>query len=221
MRFTAFFPSKLLAGAFQGSITYRTVSLNLPPGKLFCQKVRRGVLAFDQRAFSQFPANRLMVPIVYLQFSFSQTPAKTNCSVRRDFNPHTFRHLVFYRGVFRDPHGRDTPFTTHLLQSQLQGLLCCLSLVHSDSDITHLVSDHIVIGWVDYHQSRRLMSVVSSAILISQGETYTKYLGRICTGTSMLAAALSAVAASTGFGPATSSVTDWRELHFSTRLYVR
>ena len=38
------------------------------------------------------------------------------------------------------------------------------------------------------------ISVVSSAILISQGETYTKYLGRIFTGTSMLVAALSAVA---------------------------
>ena len=91
-------------------------------------------------------------------------------------------------------------FTTHLSQSQLQGLLCCLSLVHSDLDITHLVSGHIVIE----------MSVISSAILISQGETYTKYLGRICTGTSMSIAVLTTVAAPTGFEPAISSVTDWR-----------
>ena len=57
------------------------------------------------------------------------------CSVRRDFNPHTFRHLVFIEACFATRLRRSTPFTTHLLQSQLQGLMGCLSLVHSDPDI--------------------------------------------------------------------------------------
>ena len=50
--------------------------------------------------------------------------------------------------------------------------------------------------------------VISSAILISQGETYTKYLGRIYTGTSMLIAALSAVATMTRFERALFTVTE-------------
>ena len=45
-------------------------------------------------------------------------------------------------------------------------------------------------------------------ILISQGETYTKYLGRIFTGTSMLIAVLTTVVEITGLEPVASSPPD-------------
>ena len=75
------------------------------------------------------------------EFSFS------NWAVRRDSNPHAFRHLVFIEACFTARLQWDVLFTTHLYQLQLRPTIPYrLSLVHNDPDKTHLVSGHIVIN---------------------------------------------------------------------------
>lgn len=98
----------------------------------------------------------------------SYTPT-TFCSVRRDFNPYTFRHLVFIETCFE---ARAAEFAFHHAPIPF-----FTSAIRISCKRGSLVGQNLV----------------SSAILLSQGETL-KYLGRICTGTSMSIAALSAVA---------------------------